>query len=191
MSGAARRHTLVVGGTGMLRDATLALARSCDVLTVVARTKRSSSSLARALEGASCRLHGLLLDWCDRRAFLAALVAHLARVGAPTLVLAWTHDDSLGLDVARGIAPGPEGCTFFHVRSSTAGSPTAGADALAAQFHAYKSLRYHQVILGFQREQAGSRWLHHAEIADGVLEAIAAQRAISIVGVVSPWNERP
>ncbi|NUN53550.1 MAG: hypothetical protein HUU06_12290 [Planctomycetaceae bacterium] len=47
------------------------------------------------------------------------------------------------------------------------------------------------MILGFVREGDRSRWLTDAEIAAGVLGAIAADRPRTVVGVVEPWSARP
>ena len=52
-------------------------------------------------------------------------------------------------------------------------------------------LRFHQIILGFHVDEDGSRWLHNAEIAAGVLLAIDQPKDITIIGTVTPWFARP
>jgi hypothetical protein len=51
--------------------------------------------------------------------------------------------------------------------------------------------RLRQVVLGFRADAGVSRWLTDAEISDGVLAAIRADRAYSVVGQVAPWSARP
>ena len=48
-----------------------------------------------------------------------------------------------------------------------------------------------QVVLGFRMEAGGARWHAGAEISAGVLEAIAADRLLTIIGQVAPWSARP
>nr|QQZ48808.1 hypothetical protein JKL49_15675 [Phenylobacterium glaciei] len=48
-----------------------------------------------------------------------------------------------------------------------------------------------QVVLGFKVEEAGSRWLTHDEISDGVLEAARADRLLTIIGQTEPWSAKP
>ena len=55
----------------------------------------------------------------------------------------------------------------------------------------YPNIQYRQVILGFVIEGGRSRWLTHAEISGGVLDAVRNDRLFSIVGTVEPWSLRP
>ena len=48
-----------------------------------------------------------------------------------------------------------------------------------------------QVILGFEVEPAGSRWLTNAEISNGVLEAVRTDAPLTIIGQTKPWSARP
>lgn len=184
-------HILVVGGTGMLQAASVALAQRCDALTSVARTARSLDALHQQLGDAGCAHHRLPLDWQQEPALLQALGKHLRQVGAPTLALVWVHDDALALKIIALIATFHVSCDFFHVRGSSAASPEQGADALAAQAAAWPELRYHAIILGFHLGPHGSRWLRDEEIAAGALAAIEQPAPRRIVGVVRPWELRP
>ena len=38
---------------------------------------------------------------------------------------------------------------------------------------------------------SGTRWLTHAEISSGVLNAITLGTPRHIVGMIRPWNQRP
>jgi len=183
-------HVLVVGGTGMLAQATQALAARCDVLTLVARTERSLRSLDDALATSGVTRHLLRLDWSDPRAFVGTLEEHVDRVGAPALVVAWLHDDTLGPAVARAVARDP-GCDFLQVRGSSAASPSADTGAIARDPRIPAQARYRQVILGFVVTEGRSRWLSHHEISEGTLQAVDHPQAVTVVGTVEPWDRRP
>ena len=51
--------------------------------------------------------------------------------------------------------------------------------------------RLRQVVLGFKVVEGAARWLTNAEISQGVLEAVSADRAVTIIGQVEPWAARP
>jgi len=184
-------HTLIIGGTGMLKEASIALAASTAALSSVARTRGSLRTLDDAVQGFSAKHYLLQLDWLDRRDFLDSLSNHIQRIGIPSLVIAWLHEDDLGLEVARLCSSATQPCRFFQVRGSSAASPDSGAESFAQQFGALPGIVFHQIILGFVRSPTGSRWLHNAEISSGVLRAVKTAQQLSIVGEVAPWDARP
>lgn len=184
-------HTLIIGGTGMLTHASLALASTTRILTSVARTQTSLKSLDAKLKDFAGTHHLLQLNWANRSHFLDSLSAHIKQVGVPSLVVAWLHDDDFGPEVARLCSAHTQSCDFFQVRGSGAADPRAEAIRFAAQFDSLCGVTFHQIILGFIRTASGSRWLRNSEIAGGVLQATQAGNRLSIVGVVEPWEERP
>lgn len=186
-----RTHTLIIGGTGMLKAVSVALASSTTILSSVASTKSSLTSLNAALTTFSGTHHTLQLNWNDREHFLESLAAHIKEVGPPSLVVAWLHDDDLGLHVARLCGSKNNHCDFFQVRGSSAGDPKRHATQFAQPFEKIPGLTLRQVILGFIRTPSGSRWLRNDEISAGVLQALESQDPLSIVGTVEPWDERP
>lgn len=184
-------HTLIIGGTGMLREATLALARRSHVLTAVSHSRSALRDLGQTLTGVACERRLLSLDWTRPAEFIVTLKRHVDTAGAPNLVVAWLHEPALGAVVANTVSVPGERCDFFHVLGSDAADPARELDTLAATLQPRGELHYHQVILGFQKGEAGSRWLTHAEISAGVLEAIERRAPSHTVGLVSPWSDRP
>jgi len=185
-----RPHALVIGGTGMLLHASMAIANSSEVFTAVAKSSESLGSLAQALgQSRGAARHYLRLNWDQPTEFLSALSSHVERVGQPSLVLAWLHDMELGPPVAHAVSGKGSRCEFFQVLGSDAASPRSGAAVLREEVGPRNS--YHQVVLGFIREGGVSRWLSDDEISAGVLEAIALRQPIYTVGTIKPWEERP
>lgn len=171
-------HALVVGGTGMLRAVVLALARDREV-TLVAR---------RPGVVAAASIHPAAADYGDPDAFAAALDGAVAARGPFDLAVAWIH--SSAPDAPLAAARRVRG-RFLHVLGSAAADPSRPDPGRRAAFEALPGLSYREVILGFVREGDRSRWLTDAEIAAGVLGAIAADRPRTVVGVVEPWSARP
>jgi hypothetical protein len=182
----------VIGGTGMLRRASVAIAKSVQVFTAVAHRAESLDSLAQELgvprKAAS---YYLALDWNQPADFLSALSRHVEQVGPPSLVLAWLHDVNLGPLVARAVTTKGSRCEIFQVLGSDATNATIQAAAVRREIELHDHLRYHQITLGFVREAGRARWLNDEEISAGVLEAISLERASHTVGTTENWAERP
>lgn len=186
-------HALVVGGTGMLAGASLALAGQGYQVSVVARRVGRIRQLARAAGVPAGCLNPLALDYHDVKALSAGLCQAAASAGPFVLVVSWIHGSAVEapLAVARAVSGGSVPCRFFDVLGSSAMDPSRlGADR-GARFRVLPNLAYHEVILGFVREPSGSRWLTHDEICAGVLTAIDQDAWRFVVGTVRPWSARP
>ncbi len=180
-------HTLVVGGTGMLRAASVELATRSKRLTSVARTQRSLLSLDAELVGSGCIHHMLALDWNTPDHFLSEIERHITATEPPELVVAWIHDDYLALRLATTLAQTGHPMRFFHVIGSARTNPKTIADDLLHSVKLPPNMRYHQVILGAHRSGGYTRWLTHQEISSGVLQAIEENQTQWIVGDVRNW----
>ena len=183
-------HALVIGGTGMLRRATVAIGKRSKRLTAVARTATSLAALARLLADREGDRYETL-DWNQPEQFISDLRRLVNEAGHPTLVLAWLHDVNLGARVASAVSVHEKPYDFFQVIGSSGGSPHSGAAAVRERVERVTHIRYFQVVLGFKREAGASRWLTNDEISDGVLEAIRKREACRIIGTVTPWEQRP
>ncbi len=183
------QHTLIIGGTGMLRAASVELAARSRMMTSVARTGRSLGALNSSLPASSGTHHVLALDWNEPDEFLHAVQAHLARTELPDLVVAWIHDDELAIRLAASLAESEPRCHFFHVVGSAAADPSRIAASLSGRVPS-SNVVYHQVILGYVHANEGTRWLTNEEISAGVLDAIARVKPEHIVGTIQPWATR-
>lgn len=176
-------HTLIIGGTGMLFEASVQLAAQSHRLTCVARTRASLARLKAALPGDHGKHHMLTLDWAQPQAFVAGITAHIHATEAPDLVVAWVHDEPLGLQVASALGGSP--LKFFHVLGSAAANPARMAARWQARAQFPPHVAYCQVVLGAVSQGGHSRWLTHAEISAGVLHAVQAQQGLFVVGTLS------
>lgn len=184
-------HVLIVGGTGMLFDASRALAQRCRHLTSIARTNQSLQRLDAAIADAGCSHHAYALDWSEPEIFVRAAADQVRTVGDPDLVLAWLHQDRIGPLLANAVAPEYGRCDFYQVRGSAVADPSCNIEPLPAGQRMPTSIGYHQIILGFRIEDGGSRWLRNDEISAGVLDAVEHPQDVAVVGTVEPWWRRP
>ena len=172
-------HILVVGGTGMLSGLCEALIGDGGRLSLVSRR----ASRVAGPDGFDC-------DDYDPHAFTAALDAAVARSGPIELAVAWFHD--AGIAAPRLLAERVRGRLFLVLGSATA--DPAHPDRLEQARRLAEGLpdcAVRLVVLGFQMEPGGARWLTDAEISEGALQAVRSDRSLSVVGRVEPWPARP
>ena len=183
-------HTLVVGGTGMLRRVAMTLAGRGHPTTVIARRP---GPLARMAEESGGGIHPLAVDYGDGEALEAGLRRAIEARGPFTLLVAWIHDSApeAPAAVARIAAEGGGRLRYLHVLGSAADDPSQPDPERRARMEAIEGVTYEEVILGFVREGGRSRWLTDDEIAAGVLAAIDNAAPRRIVGNTRPWSARP
>ncbi len=144
-------RALIVGGTGMLAEASRWIAARAGQTVLAARHPEALAAEIGAVPWA--------MDWRDQCGGLSTLVP----MPAFDLVLAWLHQDGLWLaeHLHSKLANGGR---FVHVH----GSAALAAEVLARRAVAGAGVQ--NVILG----RKGGRWLSKSEISAGVIAALDA-----------------
>lgn len=176
-------HALVVGGTGMLAEVTLELARRYPAVSVLSR---HATAFIRKHASVS-NLNALDLDYRNSADLDAGLRSASDRHGPLELAIVWIH--STAPEAPYQLAKYVRG-DYYHVLGSSAADPGLQDDGRLERFRAYP-LRYHEVILGFVSSSGHARWLTNQEIVTGVLGALEQARPHTIIGTVRPWSVRP
>lgn len=129
-------------------------------------------------------------DYYDEVGFSTALDTAVAASGPVDLAVTWIH--TLKIAAPRQVAEKTRG-RMFQVLGSAAADPARPEvlDLGRAVADGLPDCRLRQVILGFVVEPGRSRWLTDADISGGVLEAIRADRPLSVIGRTEPWSDRP
>ncbi len=187
-------HALVVGGTGVLRAATMQIAERFETVTVIARSRDRLRALHAEAAHLPATIHALALDYRDSGALRDALMDAQASYGPIDLAVCWIHSvapDAPGIvascaALARSAGGGT--CDFVHVVGSAAADPSRDADDEGIEM---EGVQYRQVVLGFVIDGGRSRWLTDNEISTGVMAAVESSEVRSIVGVVRPWDRKP
>jgi hypothetical protein len=179
-------HDLVIGGSGMLADLVVEMARHGRRVSVVAR---GATRLQRLAERHP-HIHPLPLDYHDEAALDAGLATAARAHGPFRRCVAWMHDDSQdrALRIARRVSG-----VYCEVLGSASADP-AKPERLAAWQALFQPLaapKLRLAVLGFAVEDRQSRWLTNAEISAGVGRALEGDDAVTIVGTVTPWSARP
>ena len=150
-------HVVVVGGTGMLAGLTRALAARGRPVTSIARR---SADLGPGVTSVQ-------LDYRDNVSLSAGLAHTVEERGPVDLAVCWIHTDAPAAPraVADALAPGARLVQVFGTRVWP---------LLDVPLH----VAYRRVLLG----SVGGRWVTHGEVAAGVLEAVDADRPLTVVG---------
>lgn len=159
----------------MLADATVAIARESDAVTVLARGAKSfvrASGLTNAM--------GVDVDWRDAEAFASVLKEQAAVVGAFDLALVWIHSSASDAFYALLDVLSFANCEVVHVVGSLDAASRLRPECVR-QYLASKALGYRVVRLGSKADGGRRRWLTHDEISSGVLQCVRGSQDL-IVG---------
>jgi len=171
----------------MLKDVSKHLSKRVKTLSVVGRTAAKMSSLSECLN-----LNPILVDYTKDH-FEGHIQTAINQFGPLDLVVAWIHGSAPNATNAlANVLYDQKGMVkYFDLKGSSVANPNVSKSTSFGYFEKYPTVKYHQVILGFVRENNSSRWLSHTEISNGVIKAIESDKVKHIVGQVEPWNQRP
>jgi hypothetical protein len=181
------KHILIVGGTGMLKTATLGLTKKDVIVSVIARSKTDLDQLRTEAESHGGHIHPIVLDYSDYELLQHEVCKATELYGPVSLAIIWIHDyaEAAVELIAELVTNNTTPCQFFHLRGSTdLEKLTKTSEKYHTEFAQNTGILYREVILGsMQDSHHGKRWLTHDEISQGVLKAINLQQKTYIIGV--------
>ena len=181
---AKHKHTLVIGGTGMLAKATKYLIANSEHVSILGRSRLRLNAFIKN-DNVSI-LHG---DYRNEEKFLDLIKKQVEKHGMPNIFLCWMH--SSGKNVFKQIIhilDKPPMTEIYHVLGSSSYDPS---NSEKEWYQPSPKTNYNKVILGFKIDQGLSRWLFQEEISDGTIEAIQTQSKEFLIGQIEPWDMRP
>ena len=180
--------TLIVGGSGMLADASIWLAEQSPPVVVLGRSEQKLEALVKRAPATT--MIPLAVDYRSLETLRLRLRSLCKTHGPITRTIAWVHSNGEAAHDVIAEAMQGDG-DYYHILGSAAADPREDAFERYAALRERFGERYHEIVLGFQLEGERSRWLTHEEISSGVIEALERQAPRSVVGVVEPWERRP
>ena len=188
-----KQRTLLIGASGMLSAMATTLAARGDDLVLFARDEARLARLANQAEELPGTLQWSSLDYRDDELLRATTQEWIESLGAFDRVVAWVHASAPAAptSIARLCAVANASVEFLHVLGSSSADPSRPSTNTREVIEAM-GIDYREAILGFIVEGKGrSRWLTHAEISQGVLDALDSPAPRTIIGQVEPWSQRP
>ncbi|GEN86163.1 MULTISPECIES: short-chain dehydrogenase [Oceanobacillus] len=181
-------HALVIGGTGMLSEASLWLADRSNKVSIIARDQSKMESLITKANY-SAPITPLLVDYTDSAMLKDKIRSCIHQNGPIDLVIAWIHSNSNNaLDIIDWeVSKESSDWKLYHILGSSSNLTQIKEAALKK----YPGCQYRQVQLGFILEKEHSRWLTNQEISEGVIDAVANEKSVKVIGTLEPWDRRP
>ena len=168
------RSAFIVGGTGMLAEATRFIERQSAAITIVSRS--TNAAKAFGLEAKSF----CIADWRDTGAFARAVTPRLNQ-RPPDIALLWIHDNGT-TTLAWLLEQLRDRATFIiHVISSSDTDAHLLRRISGEMYPNMSEPNYVAVALGSKAlPHGGRRWLTHQEICEGVIKAIGTEHDVFV-----------
>lgn len=189
-----KKHVLVIGGTGMLKTAVLELAGQNNLVSVVARDK---SRLQQLKAQNSNLINPISVHYGETTAFIEAIKQAIEQFGSISTVIVWMHQYYAGtanqsfVELIKLLSNNHTPCHIYHIKADAQREPadwtTPGQEILQSN----PQLFYREILLGYIHEEPYNRWLTDPEIHAGVMNALKTDASRTIVGTISPWDDRP
>lgn len=177
-------HALIIGGNGMLKEASIWLASKYDYVTVIGRSKKKMKFLIDQCKN----INPLYLDYHNTNHLKLRIEEQIRKLGDIDLVVAWVHStapDTLST-IINMVSKQNNNWNLVHILGSR-----SNLETIKKNISISENCTYSQVQLGFVRENNKTRWLTNTEISSGVIKAISQKDAKYIVGMIEPWEQRP
>lgn len=177
-------HALVIGGSGMLREASLWLTHQGYSTSVIGRNRSKLDSLAA--EHSS--IFPLSVDYTHLPDLKNIIRESITSHGVFDIIVAWIHNDQekvLNVILQEIERVSDKSWQLYHVLGSS-----DNVDEIKNGVRLTSNCHYYQIQLGFKMENGHSRWLTNSEIATGVIESIENKTNV-LVGQLEPWEMRP
>ncbi|PKR77158.1 short-chain dehydrogenase [Halalkalibacillus sediminis] len=171
------KRALVVGGTGMLKEATIWLHHQGYRVSVIGRSHEKMDKLIQLAEHPKL-IEPLLVDYKKDTELKSTISHSIEDNGGYDLVIAWIHSDApQALNIIIECLHKDKKWSLFHVLGSS-----TDLDEIDQTVKRPLNGRYHQVQLGFIKKGNSTRWLTHKEISTGVIDAIKNNEKRHVVG---------
>ena len=174
------KHALVIGGTGMLGDVCIALARKGYLVSIIGRTR---SKFQRIISDSPVdSIFPIVVDY-DSSEVMEEVTNVIEEKGSIDLIVSWTPNYS-ALERICEANRGIDHFRLFQVKGSR-------RYFIDEELQIPENCTYRKVFLGFMLENERSRWLTHEEISSGVISQIESDQPTGIIGQIQPYELRP
>lgn len=188
MTNETQQHALIIGGTGMLRELSLNIAKKYNTVSIIARDKKRLKDLVKEAKQFNGNIIPIALDYCNTKSLKKELEISIDKEGEFDLAIVWIHNTAPNAPyITAKFIDGD----YYHILSSSYGDPSKVHTERLHKFKSFSNINYHEIILGFVVDNNYSRWLSHHEISTGIIKAIRKKQKNFVVGTLSPWADRP
>lgn len=178
-----RKHVLVIGGTGMLKEASLWFADHGYIVSVIGRNPRKHENMV--VEAANPEhINSLVVDYTNHSLLERQLIGAMETYGPFSIVVSWVSSLPSLKIITEIVSEHSSSWKLYQVKGSRRYFED---DVLQVP----TNCKHRSVYLGFVIEGNTSRWLTNREISQGVIKSVREDHQASIVGVLHPYERRP
>lgn len=176
-------HILIVGGTGMLKDAALYFTKHAYTVSVIARNQKGFDNLIESNSGNGF-INPLKVDYHDSKLLKEKIESAISELGKIDSCIAWIHSNagSALYIIADELNNQNINVNFYHVLGSRSPDFLKKESGFENKFKWYENLVYKKIILGFVREKENTRWLTDTEISNAVIDAFGKESDTYLAG---------
>lgn len=180
-------HALIIGGTGMLRETSLALATRFDLVSVIARNSNRLNDLWEEALQAGLRINPLQLDYKDEEHLQLCLEDLQKEFGPVQTVVAWikSNAEEANAIIANYLNQQTVPVDYFDVLGSLHYKDFEVDEEEREELYGqFPNVKYHQVKLGLKQDDNDDepRWLTYEEITEGIVAAIDQKSDEYLIG---------
>lgn len=187
------KHTIVVGGTGMLKELVLWLVKQGSTVTVIARDNKKLMALVQETQALPGSVYPLAVDYTDELLLQEELLLAIRMHGPPVLAVCWIHSHATQapISIAGLLDKEVQKCNYYHVLGGGDVQPDKEDNPFRTTVGRLKHINYFEIVLGFIVEDGNSRWLTDEEICQGIIDAFDSKETLHIIGQTEPWEMHP
>lgn len=187
-------HVLVVGGTGMLKEVSLFLAKNDNTVSVIARNRQRLEKLKQEAGELKGRINPIQVDYGDTDHLAKALIDATTNFGPIIMVVNWMdaeHKEASDI-IARMVNFHSPICRFFQVLNLDDGQYQNNVRFFNNPYGDMHRVLYRTITLGFQVEDGGlTRLLSPQEVCAGIIDAVRNDRRNHVIGTTEATRLRP
>lgn len=178
------RHILVVGGSGMLAEVSRHFALRCETISVIGRSLPKLEHLFKGRRFTGIKSNLIPVDYKREGRLKGELTGAIDNYGPIEIAVGWIHDTAakapgliMDLMQEQGILS-----RYFEIAGSGDQDILKTKITIPDRIDVENNVLYRKVVLGYRGFGKKKRWLTHEEICGGVIDAVASDRELTIVG---------
>lgn len=178
-----RKHALIIGGTGMLKNVSIWFVDQDFTVSVIGRSEEKHLELKNSASNPD-HINSLRVDYNEQSSLGECVRNAVKEYGPISVVVSWTPSLSSLELVSKIVSEKSSEWKLFQVKGSRRYFEEDSLNVPAGCEH-------RSVYLGFILVDDDSRWLTNEEISEGVIKSVKNDEEKAIVGTLHPYEKRP
>lgn len=179
------KHILIVGGTGMIREATTHFIEQGHIVSIMSRDENRVEAFRKKYPRKKGRIWPIVQDYSNPIEAVAKVQEAAKMFVRIDLAILWIHDTESAFSerVKRFLFSHNPKVKVFQLLGSTSSNPmTLSKDTWKVRY----PNGYREIFLGYHKNDDSARWLTNREISEGTIDAVEGDHFRSVIGEIEP-----